>query len=180
MKITTALVVIALVAGPAYAQRPRPHGIHGEPFVANKTFGLGLELGDLVGVNGKWFLSQDQAIDFGIGDAYGDYYVPGYGGLYLYGDYLFHPFVVTKADAFELPFYIGPGFRFINTQYCPQNECVEAFGIRVPIGLSFDFNNVPLDVFIQVTPTLDFFRDYANHNVLIDFDFTVGIRYWFT
>lgn len=183
MKLPTALVAlvaVGLAAGPAYAQRPRPHGIHGQPFVANKTFGLGLELGDMVGLTGKWFISENQAIDFGIGDAYGDYYVPGYGGLYIYGDYLFHPFVITKAESFELPFYIGPGLRFIDSQYCPGGDCVDVFGIRVPIGMSFDFNNVPLDVFLQVTPTLDFFRDYADHTVLIDFDFTIGIRYWFT
>ena len=53
-----------------------------------------------------------------------------------------------------------------------------AFGIRVPIGVAFDFNNVPLDVFIQLTPTLDFFSGYVD-NAGFWFDFSVGIRFWF-
>src|SRR5579863_7404960 len=103
MKLITTLAILALVAtgSSAYAQRSRPRGIHGTPFVANKTFGLGLELGDLEGITGKWFLTDSHALDFGIGDAAGDYYVNGYGGLYLYADFLWHPLVLTKADAFE-------------------------------------------------------------------------------
>ena len=54
------------------------------------------------------------------------------------------------------------------------------FGIRVPIGLDFDLNNVPLDFFVQVVPTLDFFHNYDPHTVYLDVDFSVGIRYWFS
>src|SRR5215469_11400626 len=97
--ITATLVALALVVSgsSAYAQRARPRGIHGAPFVANKTFGLGLELGDLAGLTGKWFLTDSHALDFGIGDAAADYYINGYGGLYLYADFLWHPLVLTKA-----------------------------------------------------------------------------------
>lgn len=36
--------------------RPRPQGhIPGRAFEANKTFGLGLELGAPIGLTGKWF-----------------------------------------------------------------------------------------------------------------------------
>jgi len=54
-----------------------------------------------------------------------------------------------------------------------------AFGIRVPVGISFDFNNVPLDIFLQVVPVLDFYSGYAPHSVFLDFDASIGIRYWF-
>jgi hypothetical protein len=182
MKLIPALAVLALtVAGtPAHAQRSRPAGYHGTPFVANKTFGLGLELGDIAGLTGKWFFAPSHALDFGIGDIYSDYYVRYSSGLHLYADYLWHPFVLTKADAFELPFFVGVGGRYYDSDYCPGGPCAQVFGIRVPVGITFDFNNVPLDIFIQLVPTLDFFSNYAPHDFYLDFDFSVGIRYWFS
>ncbi len=180
---------IVLASSTAQAQRPHPHGLGMGDFEANKTFGLGLELGDIVGITGKLFVTGNQAIDFGIGDLYECYYIYGCnnGGLHIYADYLFHPLVLTRADAFELPFYVGAGLRFWDFGYgCDRfGNCTNAnaFGIRVPLGLDFDFNNVPLDIFVQLVPTLDFFRDYNGpntHNVGLDFDFSVGVRYWFS
>jgi hypothetical protein len=52
--------------------------------------------------------------------------------------------------------------------------------VRVPIGIDFDFNDVPLDVFIQFVPTLDFYENYVGRSVYLDVDFSVGIRYWFS
>ena len=59
-----------------------------------------------------------------------------------------------------------------------DNDDGLAFGIRVPLGIAFDFNNVPLDIFIQLTPTLDFYSGYDD-SAGFWFDFSVGIRYWF-
>ena len=184
MKITS-LIAIAVLASVGTADaRPRPHGFGGKRFEANKTFGLGLELGEPTGLTGKLFLQPDQAIDFGVGDIYHHYY--GGDGLHLYFDYLWHPVSLASTEAFELPFYVGVGARTWFFDYnCPNgpgNVCngAEAFGIRVPLGVSFDLNNVPLDIFIQLVPTLDFFRDYAPHNVYLDVDFSIGIRYWFS
>lgn len=181
MKITS-LIAIAVLASVGIADaRPRPHGFGGKRFEANKTFGLGLELGEPTGLSGKLFLQPDQAIDFGVGDIYHHYY--GGDGLHLYFDYLWHPVSLASTEAFELPFYVGIGGRTWFFDYaCGPNTCngAEAFGIRVPLGVSFDLNSVPLDIFIQLVPTLDFFRDYAPHNVYLDVDFSVGIRYWFS
>ena len=142
-------------------------------------------LGEPRGLNGKVFVSEGRAIDFGVGYIYRHYY---YGdGLHLYGDFLFHPVTLVHADAFELPLYIGPGVRFWNFHYyCPNRACDyrgSAFGIRVPIGISFDFNNVPLDIFIQLAPVVDFlygdyynrYRDRAHPGI----DASFGIRFWF-
>ncbi len=183
---TRALVAIVLgMVATARADRPRPTGFGTSDFDANKTFGLGLELGDIGGVSGKLFVTRNQAIDFGIGDLYEGYYVDhNNGGIHLYADYLWHPFVLTKVEAFELPFYVGVGGRFWDFGYACDaggNNCRSAdlFGIRVPLGITFDFNNVPLDIFVQVVPTLDFYHQYEPHTVYLDFDFSVGIRYWF-
>jgi hypothetical protein len=187
MKLTSlflvAVVTIAFWSRAADA-RPHPHGFGGSEFEANKKFGLGLELGDIAGLTGKYFVTSNQAFDFGIGDLYDGYYINRVGGgIHLYADYLWHPVVLAKPEAFELPFYVGIGGRFWSFGYnCGGGMCAsaEVFGVRVPLGIDFDFNNVPLDVYIQFVPTFDFFNNYGPHDVYLDVDFTVGIRYWFS
>lgn len=177
-KLLLATFVAALLPSAAHA-RPRPQGhLGGRAFEANKTFGLGLELGAPTGVNGKYFLSADRALDFGIGDIY-NYF--NRSGLHIYGDYLWHPTSLATNESFELPLYVGVGGRFWDfTDNGPNtpNDAF-AFGFRVPVGISFDFNNVPLDIFLQVVPVLDFFSGYRAHSVYLDIDASVGVRYWF-
>lgn len=171
--LCTVALALALFA-PAIAEaRPRPAGrALGSPYTANKTFGLGLELGNVEGLTGKLFVGDTNALDFGVGYLYGFRAA----GLHIYADYLWHPFSLTSQPAFELPFYIGVGGRFWN--FDDHNSGIDVFGIRVPIGISFDLNNVPIDIFIQAVPTLDFFRHYA-HDAGIDVDVSVGIRFYF-
>lgn len=164
--------------------RSRDGGGGGGGFVANKTFGLGLELGEPSGLNGKVFVGRATAIDFGVGYAYEHYY---YGdGLHVYGDVLFHPTTLVRADAFYMPFYIGGGLRFWDFDYCDRNICTyggSAVGLRIPIGIAFDFNRVPLDIFAQLVPVIDFVRgDYYDRyrdRTHLAIDGSVGIRFWF-
>jgi hypothetical protein len=153
-------------------------------FTANKTFGLGLELGEPSGLTGKYFLSDAAALDFGLGWIYRHYY---YGdGVHLYGDFLWHPTSLVSSDAFELPFYVGVGLRFWDFEYCDDRVCGyggSALGIRVPFGIAFDFNNAPLDIFIQLVPVLDFvsgdYYDRRRNRAHFGVDLSVGIRFWF-
>lgn len=178
-------VVFMLALAATAEARPRPHGFSSAgKFEANKKFGIGLELIEPTGVTGKWFLSPSGALDFGLGGLYRNYYVNGQGaGLHLYADYLWHPVLLTKTSSFELPLYIGVGGRFWSFDYnCGGGRIcsgASAFGVRVPVGIAFDFENVPLDIFIQIVPTLDFYRDFVPHKAFLDVDFSVGIRYWF-
>lgn len=156
----------------------------GKSFEANKTFGLGLELGEPTGLNGKYFVSAKSALDFGVGWIYRHYY---YGdGVHLYGDFLYHPTSLVSADSFELPFYVGVGLRYWDFEYCDNRVCGfegSAIGIRIPLGISFDFNNAPLDIAIQLVPVLDFVSDdyYDRYDDRTHFgvDFSIAIRYWF-
>jgi hypothetical protein len=185
MKLTGLVLVsvfIAVASSTAYAQRSQQGFSSGgaSDFQANKKFGLGLELGEPSGLNGKYFLSSSHALDFGVGYIYHDYY--GDDGIHLYADYLWHPLVLAKADAFELPLYIGVGGRFWQFDYaCDRFGCdtASAIGVRVPVGISFDFNRSPIDIFVQLVPTLDFFRSYRDHDVHFGIDGSVGVRFWF-
>lgn len=157
----------------------------GSSFAANKTFGLGLELGEPTGLNGKYFFGPSTALDFGVGAIYSHYY---YGdGIHLYGDVLFHPTSLVSADAFELPFFVGGGLRYWSFEYCDGRFCDyrgSAIGLRIPLGVSFDFNDIPLDIAIQLVPVLDFVtgeyydRGYGDRTHF-GIDFSVVIRYWF-
>jgi hypothetical protein len=156
----------------------------GHGYTGHKKFGLGLELGEPDGLNGKVFVRPTGAIDFGLGYIYDHYY---YGdGLHIYADYLWHPAVLTNTPSFALPFYVGVGLRLWDFSYCVNNVCDydgSAIGIRVPIGLSFDFKNAPIDIFLQVIPVLDFlggdyymrYRDREHFGI----DASLGIRFWF-
>src|SRR5689334_17392474 len=70
----------------AFAGRHRSFG--GGGFASNGTFGLGIELGEPSGLNGKYFYQPDKAIDFGLGWVYHHYY--GGDGFHLYVDHLWH------------------------------------------------------------------------------------------
>jgi hypothetical protein len=165
-------------------ERRRDSSRRSRGFQADKTFGLGLELGEPSGINGKYFLSEKAALDFGLGLIYGHYY---YGnGFHLYADFLYHPLSLVSASAFDLPFYVGGGLRFWNFRYCagPFCDAGSAVGIRVPVGISLDFKNVPVDVFIQVVPVFDFvsgdyYYFYYGNRAHFGVDGSVGIRYWF-
>src|SRR5688572_28336210 len=67
-------------------------------------FGLGVIVGSPTGVSAKLYLNRTNAIDGAIGLS-----VLGAGGLHVHADYLWHPLMLARDDAFFLPLYIGAG-----------------------------------------------------------------------
>src|SRR5437868_6776007 len=131
--ITIALIVASMATADA---RPHPQGFNGKRFEANKTFGLGLELGEPSGIVGKYFIASDRALDFGLGDVY-DYY--DYRCLYLYLDYLWHPVSLVSNESFELPLYVGVGGSFWHWEDFRRAAGIyhgDALAARVPVGIS--------------------------------------------
>jgi len=192
MKITRLLalsmfVALAVSSTSANAGRRRSFGGGQSDYSSNGTFGLGLELGEPSGLNGKYFLNPSHAIDFGVGYIYDHYYAGD--GLHLYADYMWHPFTLVRAQPFQMPFFIGVGGRFWRFDWgCDRNDCAysaTALGVRVPLGITFDFNNVPLDIFLELTPVLDFFSGYHHDGfddhgrIHFGVDGSIGIRFWF-
>jgi hypothetical protein len=164
------VAAIALLATSADA-RPRPQ--RGKRFEANKTVGVGLMLGEPSGLTGKYFMSPETAVDAAIG-AY-DYY-RGRSGFDIHADYLIHPVSLASTDDFELPLYFGVGGRLLD--FNQNDDHSFAFGVRVPAGISLDFNNIPLDVFFELAFVFDVFVDYPD-DVGVDFNGALGVRYWF-
>lgn len=175
--ITAACAATLVLTTLATAEaRPRPAGRTSD-FTANKTFGLGIMLGSPTGLSGKYYLSSDTALDFGLG-------VYGYGrhrrggDLHLHADFLWHPVVLAKADPFHLPLYFGIGGRFWD--HGRYNDDLH-LGVRAPIGIALDFNNIPLDIFFELALILDFVtHDFDDHGGINgDIAGAIGVRYYF-
>jgi hypothetical protein len=146
----------------------------------SSRFGLGIMLGEPTGISAKYWISGENALDFGL--AWGGLGREG-GYLHLHGDYLFHNFSLINVSSGKLPLYFGPGLRLRSwsgdsywnngRRYDSPNGHTRV-GIRFPVGLAYLFDGAPVDVFLEVVPTLDLIPSTS-----FDIDAALGVRYWF-
>jgi hypothetical protein len=55
-----------------------------------------------------------------------------------------------------------------------RNENDAMFGIRVPVGITYLFDDYPLDLFFELVPVLDLSPD-----VDLDINAALGLRFYF-
>lgn len=146
-------------------------------------FGLGLILNEPTGLTGKYFLSKRDAIDFHLGSAG---WAGGWGGVGLYGDYLFHFDTGLRSSALVMPLYVGPGLGVIfNTdknRYCTKFHCYYYddgraglwLSVRVPLGLALWFKRFAGELFLEVVPTV-----YIIPGAYFDLQGALGFRFYF-
>ena len=115
----------------------------------SRAFGLGLQLGEPTGITGKVYLGgRGNAIDFLVGS----YYDAGFAGdVYVHVSYHAHLVELASGGGVAIPFRIGVG-GFLNSGYWrfddEANDIV--FGARVPVGLDFDLESIPLQFYLEV------------------------------
>jgi hypothetical protein len=128
-------------------------------------FGAGVIIGEPIGASLKYFVNDTMAIDGALGVSLHEH-----SGLYLHGDVLWHNFDLVPVSQGKLPLYLGVGglLRLRNSNYDDQ------FGIRVPVGVSYLFDNAPVDIFAEIGPALD-----LTPSVRGEVTGGVGIRFWF-
>ncbi len=127
-----------------------------------EPWGLGIRLGEPSGVDAKFYLANQHAIDAAVAWAFSDG-----GGVHLQADYIFHNQSFQVEDA-KFPLYVGVGARWkINDGVSNQ------FGVRVPIGLNYWLGN-DFDVFIEVAPILD-----LSPSTEARLNASIGAHYWF-
>lgn len=140
-------------------------------------FGAGLIIGEPTGISVKGWLTGDRAIDGALA------WNLGYGGAFrIHADYLFHKYDLIKVGKGALPLYYGPGLRmrFWNNGYhWRHGEWHDEGGrmdlaVRFPVGLAYQFDGAPVDVFVELVPALGLVPA-----TYLDFDFGIGARYWF-
>jgi len=142
--------IAALVASPAAA--------------GPSTFGLGIVIGEPTGINAKLFLDGNNALDMAAA-----WSLSGDNDLHLRVDYIFHRYQLIKVDKGKLPFFFGLGGR---VEFRENRD--DKVGVRVPVGLAYEFANAPFDVFGEIVPVLELTPD-------TDFEFegAIGVRFWF-
>jgi len=128
----------------------------------SKGIGLGLIVGEPTGISFKYWTGSTTAFDAALAWSFIDE-----GAFHIHGDYIFHNMRLISVPEGMLPFYYGIGAR-IKT----ANET--KFGVRVPLGLAYLFQNAPLDIFLEIVPILDLTpkTDFAINAAL-------GARYFF-
>lgn len=120
-----------------------------------RSFGLGVTLGSPTGLSGKYNLDNNIAYDAAL--AYGSH------ELVLYGDYLKHfPGAFGKQNAFiaALRPYVGVGPVFVfadgdhdhNHHYVDDDDDDFAFGGRIPLGVEWISNEIPVGFSLEIAP----------------------------
>jgi hypothetical protein len=89
--------------------------------------------------------------------------------LYLHSDVLWHNFELFPVAQGQLPLYLGVGGRVKIREHAEDR-----LGVRVPIGVSYIFEDLPLDIFAEVAPVLDFAPSTRG-----GFTLGIGARWWF-
>jgi len=170
--LVTAIVGAGLLLAsvPQAEARPRPRT---RKFVSNKNIGLGVMIGAPTGFTGKYYLGADTAIDFGIGAFGGSRRRDGF---QVYADFLWHPAVLGTTEPFIVPLYFGVGARLFDFDDGNDDDDL-ALGARIPAGIMLDFNNVPVEVFLEFSLVLDFILDGGGIDG--DFGLALGARYYF-
>jgi hypothetical protein len=129
----------------------------------DKKFGAGLMLGEPTGASLKYWFSDVSAIDSVIGLSFDD------DDFSFHADYLYHFKDLFQLDQNQLVLYVGGGPR-----YRARDHEDDLFGIRVVGGLSYIFDDLPLDIFLEAGPVFDFEPEGK-----VRYTVGVGARYWF-
>lgn len=149
----TALFLSALIFAAAADAQPPGGG----------RFGLGIVVGEPTGVTGKVWLHPNHALDVTASWSFQA------DGFFAAIDYLFHSPPVARAASFDLPLYVGVGAALAAGRHHSAG-----IGVRVPLGVAFEFKPVPLELTLEVAPGawLAPSTDFA-------IDGGVGLRYYF-
>ncbi|MGK0290095.1 MAG: hypothetical protein ACI86H_001550 [bacterium] len=136
--------------------------IMGSAHAQSRGFGVGAILGDPTGITAKYWLNKKSALSTGLGWSSGKT-----SKVHWYGDYLIHNYRLFRLKKGKLPVYYGIGLRM-------KSDDEIKGGVRVPLGIAYQFENYPLDVLAEIAPILELFPSTK---------FTasggIGLRYFF-
>lgn len=148
-----------------YYNQPIADGSKAQPVPGH--VGVGLILGEPVGADVKYWVSDEMAVDGAVG--WSDY---DHSDLYVQGDVLWHKFDLINFSPGngKLPVYFGVGGLFRDRTHGRSNDV----GVRVPVGVAYIFDNLPIDIFAEIGPALDVAPDI--HGEITG---GIGVRFWF-
>ncbi len=111
------------------------------PLARGGHIGIGLVVGEPGdwGVSGKVWLSRTFAFQPAVNLE---------NDVILQADLLWHYYGVVKPQKGAMPLYIGVG---------AATDIDDVFAVRGPAGISYQFADVPVDIFFEIVPTMWFF-----------------------
>jgi hypothetical protein len=141
----------------------------------DRSFGLGVIVGEPTGISAKLWTSPGNAFDFGLGWSIGGDRIGKFKGTYDGGsrihfhmDYLWHAFDAIRSSE-RFPLYYGIGGR-VNSG-AGYDASVAVRGV---IGIAWMPRQTPLDVFLEVVPSLQ-----LTSSTGFGLDAGIGARYYF-
>jgi len=133
----------------------------------DKGLGAGIMFGEPTGISVKGWVNQTTAIDVGI--AYSFLEVSS---MHLSVDYVFHSYNLLNVASGKLPVYYGIGGRLKFKNNKEDND--SRLGVRGPVGLCYQFQNAPVDIFLEIVPVLD-----IEPETKMSINSSIGVRYYF-
>ena len=112
-------------------------------FGQDGNVGLGIILGEPTGLSAKLWTGKTTAFDAGAAWSF-----VGGGFFQIHGDFLFHNFDLFKVETGKMALYYGFGGRM---KFADQT----IVSVRVPIGISYQFEKTAIELFLEVVPMLD-------------------------
>jgi hypothetical protein len=128
-----------------------------------RTFGIGGIIDDPNGISLKAWLSESTAVAGAVSVDLGD----NYSWVSVHADFLKQNTVVTWEEAL-LQTHFGGGVRIVS------GEFQDFIALRAPIGIDVNAVDAPMEVFMEVVPTID-----IDPEVFFYFSGAMGFRYYF-
>jgi hypothetical protein len=128
-KAALMLIILGCLAGLSFGQ--------------SGDIGLGIILGEPTGLSAKLWTGKTTAFDAGAAWSF----VSG-GFFQVHGDLLFHNFDLFPVETGKMALYYGFGGR---VKLADQT----IVSVRVPIGISYQFEKTAIELFLEVVPMLD-------------------------
>jgi hypothetical protein len=135
-KVALLMIFLAAVAGAASAQTGRSGG----------NTGIGIIFGEPTGVSFKFWTGKTVAIDAAAAWSFADG-----SSFQLHGDLLFHSFDLFRVEKGRMALYYGFGGRLKTKDVNDQAR----LSFRVPLGISYEFEGAPIELFMEIVPMLD-------------------------
>ena len=131
-------------------------------FAQDSGLGLGLIFGEPTGLSAKMWTSERTAIDAAVAWSFS-----GAGWFHLHADFLMHNYDLISVSEGALPIYYGLGaFTTFSSEF--------GLGARVPLGIAYQFEGAPVDIFAEIAPGLSLLPDLTFY-----IGGVIGARYYF-
>ena len=135
-----ALLLAAVLIAPLAAAAPASAGPGG-----GGAFGLGIIVGEPTGLSAKLFLSKKAALAGAVA-----WSLSGDNEFHIQGDYLLHNYTAIAVSQGRAPIHYGLGARIVI-----RDRHDDRLGLRIPVGVGYEFEDAPFDIFLELAPVLD-------------------------